>query len=85
MITLSTFERTSVAGVPTWMGTLPGGRSITIEKHNEDLDLGYYYRVLIQGAEAFKGWFDGFDTGPQSLETTINAYFDKGETLSTLR
>lgn len=75
MITLATFARTDVAGVPTFKGTLPDGRSIIIEKQNEDLDNGYFYRVLVQDVEAFRGWFDGFDTGPQSLQSMINDHF----------
>jgi hypothetical protein len=68
MISLSTFKRIESAEVPTFKTILPDGRRIFVEKHAEDVDLGYFYRVVIHGVDAFEGWFDGFDTGNHSVE-----------------
>jgi hypothetical protein len=61
--------------LPTWLGHLSDGRTIRVEKHDEDADKGYFYAVKFQGVEVLKGWFDGFDTlnRPKALIHAINA------------
>lgn len=71
MIKLATFTRVENPKYPAVLqGTLSDGRIITVEKHSEDPEFGYFYRVVIQDEEALRGWFNGHD----HLENTLNAY-----------
>ena len=45
---------------PLWLATV-GGRSVAIEKHDEEVDHGYWYEIRVDGAPVAEGWFDNFE------------------------
>jgi len=75
MFSMSTLKL-GITGPAVWHGRLPDGRTIRVEKLDEDMDEGYFYVVKFQGVEVLKGWFDGFnmpDRAKALNDSTINA------------